>query len=103
MKRVAIFTLVNVAILMMLSISCEVIFALAGVSAQEVFGEYSQLAIFSLVFGFGGAMISLLISKPVAKWTTGAKTITGEEGEAEAGLCTGSAPEDGLHGLFLCR
>lgn len=86
MKRVAIFVVVNFAILMMLSISCNVIFALVGVSAQEVFGDYAYLAVFSLVFGFGGAMISLLISKPMAKWSTGAKTITGEEGEAERWL-----------------
>ena len=70
----------------MLSISCEIIFALCGVQAQEVFGEYSHVAIFSLVFGFGGAFISLLISKPMAKWSTGAKTITGDEGEAERWL-----------------
>lgn len=86
MKRVLIFTLVNVAVLIMLSISCEVIFAACGVQAQEVFGEYANVAIFALVFGFGGAFISLLLSKPMAKWSTGAKTITGEEGEAERWL-----------------
>lgn len=86
MKRVIIFTMVNLAVLVMLSISCEVIFSLCGVQAQEVFGEYSHVAIFSLVFGFGGAFISLLLSKPMAKWSTGAKTITGEEGEAERWL-----------------
>ena len=86
MKRVMIFTLVNVAILIMLSITCEVIFALLGVQAQEVFGEYSNVAVFALVFGFGGAFISLLLSKPMAKWSTGAKTITGDEGEAERWL-----------------
>ncbi len=86
MKRVVIFTLVNVAVLVMLSISLEVILALCGVQAQAVFGEYSQVAVFSLVFGFGGAFISLLLSKPMAKWTTGAKTITGDEGEAERWL-----------------
>ena len=70
----------------MLSISCEVLFALCGVQAQEIFGEYAYLAMFSLVFGFGGAFISLLLSKPIAKWTTGAKTISGDEGEAERWL-----------------
>lgn len=86
MKRIAIFTLVNVAVVLMLTITCEVIFALCGVQAQEVFGEYAYLAVFSLVFGFGGAFISLLMSKQMAKWTTGAKTITGNEGEAERWL-----------------
>lgn len=86
MKRIVIFTLVNLAVMVMLSISCEVIFALCGVQAQEVFGDYAYLAIFSLVFGFGGAFISLLMSKPMAKWSTGARTITGNEGEAERWL-----------------
>lgn len=86
MKRIFIFTLVNLAVLMMLSVTCEVVFALCGVQAQEVFGEYAYLAVFSLVFGFGGAFISLLMSKPIAKWTTGARTIDGSEGEAERWL-----------------
>ena len=77
MKRIVIFKLVNLAGLVMLSISCEVLFALFGVQAQEVFGEYANVAVFALVLRFGGAVISLLLSKPMAKWTTGAKTITG--------------------------
>ncbi len=40
----------------------------------------------SAVLGFGGAIVSLLISKPVAKWLTGAKVIDGSEGRTEAWL-----------------
>ena len=86
MKRVMLFTLVNVAILAMLSITTSIVFALFGVQMSEVFGDYTQLACFSLVFGFGGAIISLLLSKTMAKISVGAKTITGDEGEAERWL-----------------
>jgi heat shock protein HtpX len=34
--------------------------------------------------GFGGAIISLLLSKPIAKWTSGVRVITGNEGPDEA-------------------
>jgi heat shock protein HtpX len=35
----------------------------------------ASLAIFAGIMGFGGAFISLLISKPMAKWSTGARVI----------------------------
>jgi heat shock protein HtpX len=53
--------------------------------AQEGFNLGPLLA-FSTVFGFGGAIISLLISKPVAKWSTGAQVIDGSEGSTQAWL-----------------
>lgn len=86
MKRVFVFMLVNFAILIMLSITTSVLFALIGANLESVFGEWAYLACFSLVLGFGGAMISLLLSKPIAKWSVGAKTIDGTEGEAERWL-----------------
>jgi heat shock protein HtpX len=39
---------------------------------------------FSLVMGFGGAIISLLLSKPMAKWSTGAQVITQPQSADEA-------------------
>ena len=38
------------------------------------------------VIGFGGAIISLFTSKPVAKWSTGAQVIHGSEGATQAWL-----------------
>jgi len=86
MKRVLLFTLVNFAVLIMLSVTCTLLFALFGADIEQVFGDYSNLAVFSLVFGFGGAIVSLLMSKPMAKWSTKARTIDGTEGEAERWL-----------------
>src|SRR5206468_4842497 len=44
----------------------------------------SGLLAFAFVMGFGGAIISLLLSKPMAKWTSGVRVITGNEGADEA-------------------
>jgi heat shock protein HtpX len=46
----------------------------------------SALLGFSLIMGFGGAIISLLMSKPMAKWSTGAHVITQPANQDEAWL-----------------
>jgi len=48
--------------------------------------DLSALLGFSLIMGFGGAFISLLMSKPIAKWSTGAKVITQPANADEAWL-----------------
>jgi heat shock protein HtpX len=45
--------------------------------------DYTSLLLMSAVFGFGGAIISLLMSKTIAKWSTGAHVIDGSEGSTE--------------------
>lgn len=45
-----------------------------------------MLLVFSLVVGFTGAIISLLISKPMAKWSTGARVITEPSSSTELWL-----------------
>lgn len=45
--------------------------------------DYGRLLGFALVFGMGGSFLSLLISKPLAKWSVGAKVVDGTEGSAE--------------------
>ena len=70
MKRIALFLLTNLAVMVVLSIVLKV-FGIDRAMAQEGFNLGPLLA-FSAVFGFGGAIISLLISKPMAKWSTGA-------------------------------
>jgi heat shock protein HtpX len=84
MKRIALFVLTNLAVMVVLSIVLKV-FGIDRVVAQEGFNLGPLLA-FSAVFGFGGAIISLLISKPVAKWTTGAQILDGSEGSTQAWL-----------------
>lgn len=82
MKRVLLFLATNLAIVLLLSIMLQVIFAVLGIQSQSMVG----LAILSLVWGMGGAFISLALSKWVAKSTTGAQVIENPRNEIEAWL-----------------
>jgi heat shock protein HtpX len=77
MKRIALFVLTNLAIMIVLMVFLTVLSAVFGINFN-IGGRtlnVGGLAIFSLVVGFTGAIISLLISKSMAKWTTGAQVI----------------------------
>jgi heat shock protein HtpX len=82
MKRILLFALTNIAVVVVLGIVAS-IFGLNrfigpnGISLTSLLG-------FSLIMGFGGAIISLLISKPMAKWTTGARIISQPQNADEA-------------------
>ena len=84
MKRIVLFVLTNLSVMVVLSIVLKV-FGIDRAMAQEGLNLGSLLA-FSAVLGFGGAIVSLLISKPVAKWSTGAQVIDGSEGSTQAWL-----------------
>ena len=84
MKRVVLFVLTNIAVLVVLSIVLRV-FGLDRVAAQEGIAVGPLLA-FSAVVGFTGAIISLLLSKQMAKWSTGAQVIDGTESADHAWL-----------------
>ena len=73
MKRIALFLLTNVAIMVVLGITVH----LLGLNQFMAGGQLNltMLLAFSAVLGFGGSFISLLISKKVAKWSTGAQVI----------------------------
>ena len=73
MKRIALFLLTNLAVMVVLGIAVNLLGLNRYISASGL--DLSALLGFSLVMGFGGAIISLLISKPVAKWSTGAQVI----------------------------
>jgi heat shock protein HtpX len=84
MKRIVLFLLTNIAVMLVLS----VVTSLLGVNqvlAQNGLNP-GALLVFSAVFGFGGAIISLLMSKPMAKWSTGAQVIASPRNEAETWL-----------------
>ncbi len=73
MKRIVLFIVTNLAVMLVLGIAAS----LLGVNRYLTPNGLSlgNLLGFSLLMGFGGAIFSLLISKPVAKWSTGAKVI----------------------------
>jgi len=81
MKRIVLLVATNLAVMILLSIVISVL-GLDRALAQEGI-QYVPLMIMAAIFGFGGAFISLLISKPIAKWSTGAQVIDGTEGTTQ--------------------
>ena len=88
MKRIFLFLVTNIAVLLTLGIVANLLCAfLYGSSIEQVIGpEWTVLLVYAFVYGMLGAFISLLFSKPIAKMSCGARTIDGTEGEAERWL-----------------
>ena len=75
MKRIALFLLTNIAILLVLSVSLRLLGIDRILNAQGTGLDYNALLIMAGVIGFGGSFISLLMSKWLAKMGTGAQVI----------------------------
>lgn len=73
MKRIFLFVITNLAVMVVLSATLRILGVDRVITAQGL--NVQALLIFSVVVGFTGAIISLLISKPMAKWSTGAQVI----------------------------
>jgi heat shock protein HtpX len=84
MKRIMIFMLTNIAVVAVLGI----VTSLFGLNRFIGPGglQVGTLMGYALVVGFTGAFISLLISKPMAKWSTGARVIDTPQTSEEAWL-----------------
>jgi len=85
-KRITLFILTNLAIMLALSLIWAGLTALGVLDASRALGQYGPLLVFSALFGFGGAFISLLTSKWIAKWTTGAQVIDAPRNDTERWL-----------------
>ncbi|MBP5285681.1 MAG: protease HtpX [Kiritimatiellae bacterium] len=87
MKRALLFIVTNFMVMIALAVVTMIVCAFFGTSLSEAIGpEWSYLAIVAFVYGFAGAIVSLLMSKQMAKFSVGAKTVDGTEGEAERWL-----------------
>ena len=86
MKRIFLFLVTNAAVLLVLAVVLHLLTAFFGVDLRESVGDWKPILVWALIFGMAGSIVSLLLSKPMAKMSVGAKTITGSEGEAEAWL-----------------
>ena len=75
MKRIALFLATNVAILVVMSITLQLIGFEGYMDQQGINLDLQGLLIFSAVFGFSGSLVSLLLSKWTAKRFTGARVI----------------------------
>jgi heat shock protein HtpX len=83
MKRIFLFLATNIAVLVVVSIVLRLLGIDQAMAAQ---GGMGPLLAFSAVVGFTGAIISLLMSKFIAKMSTRAQVVTGSEGETQAWL-----------------
>lgn len=84
MKRIVLFIATNLAVMLVLSL----VLSLLGVGnpARGSTLNLGSLLVFSLVVGFTGSIFSLLISKPMAKWSTGARVIDNPTSSTELWL-----------------
>ncbi|PJJ19159.1 heat shock protein HtpX [Janthinobacterium sp. OK676] len=84
MKRIVLFIATNLAVMLVLSL----VLSLLGVGnpARGSSLNLGSLLVFSLVVGFTGSIFSLLISKPMAKWSTGARVIDNPTSSTELWL-----------------
>lgn len=82
MKRILLFVLTNLAVMLTVSI----VLSLLGVSGYRTAAglDYGALAVFCLVWGSAGAFISLLMSRWMAKRAMGVELVDGRTGHEEA-------------------
>ncbi|HMQ73838.1 MAG TPA: protease HtpX [Rubrivivax sp.] len=75
MKRIVLFLATNLAVIVVLGVVASLLGVNRFLTAEGL--NLGMLLGFAAVIGFGGALISLLISKPMAKFSTGAQVING--------------------------
>lgn len=82
MKRIILFVLTNVLVVAVLGIVASLLGVNRYLTANGL--NLGALLGYALIMGFGGAIISLLISKPMAKWTSGVRVIEQPQNSDEA-------------------
>ncbi len=84
MKRIALFVLTNLAVVVVLGVVASLLGVNRYLTANGL--NLGALLGFALIMGFGGAIISLLMSKPIAKWSAGVQVIEQPRNADEAWL-----------------
>ena len=82
MKRIALFLLTNIAVVAVLGIVASLLGVNRFLTANGL--NLASLLGFAFIMGFGGAIVSLLISKPMAKWSAGVRLIDQPSNQDEA-------------------
>ena len=82
MKRIFLFVVTNLAIVVVLGIVASLLGVNRFLTANGL--NLTALLGFALIMGFGGAFISLLLSKPIAKWSSGVRVIEAPQNSDEA-------------------
>ncbi|ATG74561.1 zinc metalloprotease HtpX [Zobellella denitrificans] len=84
MKRILLFIATNLAVVVVLGVVLNIVFSMLGIDRSSIGG----LLVFCAVFGFGGATISLFMSKWMAKRAYNVQVITQPRNEMEHWLVT---------------
>ena len=82
MKRILLFVVTNLAVVLVLGLVSRLLGVDRFLTANGL--NLGALLGFALVMGFGGAIISLLMSKPMAKWSAGVQIIEQPRNQDEA-------------------
>ena len=82
MKRIILFVMTNLMVVVVLGIVASLLGVNRFLTPNGL--DLTSLLGFALIMGFGGAIISLLISKPMAKWTAGVRLINEPQNADEA-------------------
>src|SRR4051794_33069246 len=73
MKRIVLFLALNFVVMITISVILSVLGIRGYITSAGI--DYSQLMAFCLVWGMGGAFISLALSRVMAKWMMGVQVI----------------------------
>ena len=84
MKRIVLFLVTNLAVMVVLTIITNLLGLNQALAANGL--NLGALLAYSAVIGFGGAFISLLMSKTIARWSTGAQVIHAPRNDSESWL-----------------
>jgi heat shock protein HtpX len=79
-KRILLFVATNIAIMVMVSI---VLAVLGQLGVLDLAGGQGTLLVYCAVWGFGAAIVSLLLSRQMAKWSMGVKLVDGRTGNPD--------------------
>ena len=93
-KRIGLFLMVNILVVTTISIVLNVLGVKPYITAQGL--DFGALMIFCLVWGMGGAFISLMMSKMIAKWSMGVQIIDPQSSDPEARRLVETVVETGI-------
>jgi heat shock protein HtpX len=99
MKRIFLFLATNLAIMLVLGVSASLLGVNRYLTANGL--NLGALLGFAALMGFGGAFISLWMSKPIAKWSTGARVIAQPSNATEAWLMNTVAAQAQRAGIAM--
>ncbi|NTU52581.1 MAG: protease HtpX [Chlorobiaceae bacterium] len=84
MRRIVLFLVTNLAVMLVLSVTARILGVDRFLTSNGL--NLTMLLAFAALIGFGGSFISLMMSKTIAKWSTGARVIDRPANQEEAWL-----------------